>query len=129
MDPLAEELIRFWRTLNDNKAKYIMVGAFAVRFHGYNRATDNLDIWIEDTAEIPPITDIQLNIISQMTGLPPFKECLKTAAIATINNIPVPYLNINLLIENKKALNRPIDQVDVIQLEKIREILNTDCIG
>lgn len=26
-----------------------MVGGFAIRFHGYNRATDDLDMWIEDT--------------------------------------------------------------------------------
>ena len=51
MDFLDEELIRFWRTLNENKVKYIMVGGFAIRFHGYNRNTDDLDIWLQDTLE------------------------------------------------------------------------------
>jgi hypothetical protein len=49
MDVLDEELINFWRILNANSVRYIMVGGLATRFHGYNRATDDLDIWIEDT--------------------------------------------------------------------------------
>lgn len=51
MDVLDEELIRFWRVLNDNDVRYIMVGGFATRFHGFNRNTDDLDLWLEDTLE------------------------------------------------------------------------------
>ncbi len=39
MDVLDEELIRFWRMLNEAGVKYLMVGGLATRFHGYNRAT------------------------------------------------------------------------------------------
>ncbi len=28
-----------------------MVGGFATRFHGFNRSTDDLDMWLEDTIE------------------------------------------------------------------------------
>ena len=49
MDVLDEELIEFWRKLNENNVRYIMVGGLATRFHGYNRATDDLDLWLEDT--------------------------------------------------------------------------------
>jgi len=48
MDVLGQELLRFWEFLNPNKVNYIMVGGFATRFHGYNRNTDDLDIWIEN---------------------------------------------------------------------------------
>lgn len=34
-------------------------------------------------------------------------------------NVPVPFLHINQLIQNKKAINRPKDMIDVIELEKI----------
>ena len=50
MDVLDEELIRFWRILNQCNLKYIMVGGLAVRFQGFNRATDDLDMWIHDTS-------------------------------------------------------------------------------
>jgi hypothetical protein len=33
MDILDDVLIKFWRTLNNNNVRYIMVGGFAVRFH------------------------------------------------------------------------------------------------
>jgi hypothetical protein len=51
-----------------------------------------------------------------------FDECLGMAAIADIDDIKVPFLHINQLIANKKAVNRPKDQIDVIELEKILRI-------
>ena len=51
MDVLDEELLQFWKGLNDNNVRYIMVGGFATRFHGYNRSTDDIDLWLEDTVE------------------------------------------------------------------------------
>ena len=48
-----------------------------------------------------------------------FDECLEVASIADIENISVPFLHINQLIANKKAVNRSKDQLDVIELENI----------
>jgi hypothetical protein len=42
MDILDEELIAFWRKLNENNVRYIMVGGLAIRMHGYNRTTDEI---------------------------------------------------------------------------------------
>ncbi len=42
---LDEELTKFWQSLNQFHVRYIMVGGFATRFHGYNRNTDDLDMW------------------------------------------------------------------------------------
>jgi hypothetical protein len=159
MDFLDEELIRFWRTLNENKVKYIMVGGFAIRFHGYNRNTDDLDIWLQDTlgnrkklraafvqleyGDLEPLetmqfvpgfsniticNGIELDILGNMKGLEQlsFDECLQMASIANIEGVSVPFLHINHLIENKKVVNRPKDQIDVIELEKIRKIRGED---
>lgn len=51
MDVLHEELIKFWKSMADNNVRFIMVGGFATRFHGFNRSTDDLDMWLEDTLE------------------------------------------------------------------------------
>ena len=51
MDAMDEELISFWRKLGEKGVRYIMVGGLATRFHGFNRATDDLDMWLEDTLE------------------------------------------------------------------------------
>lgn len=65
-----------------------------------------------------------LDIITSMRGLEQvtFEECLGRAKIADFNGIEVPFLNIDDLIANKKAVARPKDQIDVIELEKIKKI-------
>ncbi len=155
MDILNEELIKFWKCLNENNVKYIMVGGFATRFHGFNRNTDDLDMWLKDTldnrkklrksffqlgyGDFAPLENVQfkpgfsnfsiaggieLDILTEMKGLEgySFEYCLKMASIADLEGTHIPFLHINHLIENKKITNRPKDQVDVIELEKIRKI-------
>ena len=51
-----------------------------------------------------------------------FEQAFERATLATIKNIQVPFLHINQLIANKKAVNRPKDQLDVIELEKINTL-------
>lgn len=46
--------------------------------------------------------------------------------MAEIDKVEVPFLNFNQLIDNKKAINRPRDQIDVIELEKIKKIWEED---
>jgi hypothetical protein len=38
-------------TFDEGELRYIMVGGFATRFHGFNRNTDDLDMWLEDSVE------------------------------------------------------------------------------
>jgi hypothetical protein len=65
---------------------------------------------------------LKLDIMCEMKGLEgySFDDCYEIAAIAEIVQINVPFLHINQLIANKKAVNRPKDQIDVIELEKIK---------
>ncbi|MFM6975945.1 MAG: DUF6036 family nucleotidyltransferase [Sphingobacteriaceae bacterium] len=49
MDVFDEELLRFWRFCNQTQLKYIMIGGVATNLHGFNRSTEDIDIWIEDT--------------------------------------------------------------------------------
>ncbi|HTD39990.1 MAG TPA: hypothetical protein VK671_05170 [Mucilaginibacter sp.] len=155
MDISDDELLKFWRGLNNNHVRYIMVGGFATRFHGFNRNTDDLDIWLEDTLQnrknlrksfielsygdfpsletmefVPGWTSfyvghvIELDIMTKMKGLEnySFDKCFEMASIAELDGILVPFLHINQLIENKKVVNRPKDQIDVIALEEIKRL-------
>jgi hypothetical protein len=155
MDMLDDELLRFWQCLNQSNVRYIMIGGFATRFHGFNRATEDLDIWLDDTLEnrknlriafkslgygdipsletmqfIPGWTNfnigqmIKLDILTSMKGLEDttFDQCFQQASIAELDSISIPFLHINQLILNKKAVSRPKDQIDVIELEKIKKI-------
>nr|WP_068891796.1 hypothetical protein [Pedobacter panaciterrae] len=155
MDIFDEEILNFWRALQEYNVQYIMVGGYATNLHGYQRFTGDLDIWLKDTLEnrkqlrkafvkcdigdYPLIetmqfilgwTDFHLNnglrldILIEMKGLEgyTFDECLEMASIADIDSVNVPFLHINQLIENKKTVNRPKDQIDVAALEQIRKL-------
>lgn len=151
MDILDEEFIHFWRTLNKYHVRYIMVGGLATFFHGYNRITEDIDMWIDDTLEnrqnlrqafnelgygdlasletmefIPGWTTfyaagVELDIMTSMKGLEneSFASCYENAEIVVLEGEKVPFLHINHLISNKKAVNRPKDQMDVLHLEEI----------
>jgi hypothetical protein len=51
MDVFDEELLKFWKALQQNNVQYIMVGGVATNLHGYNRTTDDIDVWIKDSLE------------------------------------------------------------------------------
>ena len=155
MDVFDEELLKFWKSLEKHQVVYIMVGGVATNLNGYQRSTEDIDMWIEDTIEnreklraafltcemgnysmiskmqfVPGWTYFHLNngmrldIMTSMKGLENYTihECLELSLIAEIDGTKIPFLNINQLIENKKAVNRPKDQLDVIYLEKIKKL-------
>jgi hypothetical protein len=51
MDIYDDEIMLMWRTLAKHQVRYIMIGGFAVNYHGFSRTTGDLDLWIEDTIE------------------------------------------------------------------------------
>ena len=85
---------------------------------------------IERIEFIPGWVDFQLNngvkmdIMTSLKGVEEsFEECLQLAPIAEIESLKVPFLHINQLIANKKSVNHSKDQIDVIELEKIKKFL------
>jgi hypothetical protein len=47
MIPLPRDFQDFLRLLNANRARYLVIGGYAVAYHGYVRYTGDLDIFIE----------------------------------------------------------------------------------
>ena len=72
------------------------------------------------------LNGLRLDILVNMKGLEgyTFEECLNMASIADIEGVKVSFLHINQLIANKKAVNRPKDQLDVMELERIQKLLD-----
>jgi len=154
MDILDETLLEFWKSLNQHKVLYIMVGGFAVNMHGFTRYTNDINLWLKDTKInrqnfgkamaplgyngltweeiqfVPGWSDfyigpgIGLDIMIDMKGLNdiPFDDAYKQSNFGQIEGLLVPFLNMNHLIANKKAVNCPKDQIDVIELEKIKKL-------
>ncbi len=91
------------------------------------------DYYMLETMQIVPgwtdfhlMNGLRLDIMVNMKGLEGygFDECLSMASIAEIDGVQVPFLHINQLIANKKAVDRPKDQLDVLELERIKKIQN-----
>jgi|SRR5579859_1410744 len=154
MDIYENVFIRLWDCLNKNGVRYILVGGFATNLHGYQRFTEDIDLYIEDTTDnrkklrsafrdlglgdfepieriefIPGWVDflldngVKMDIMTSLKGVDlSFDECLKMAPIAEIEGVQVPFLHINQLVANKKAVNRPKDQADVQELERIKQM-------
>src|SRR5690242_17898935 len=49
--PLNKDLREFVALLNSNRVEYLVVGAFAVAYHGFPRYTGDLDILVRPTAQ------------------------------------------------------------------------------
>jgi len=83
---------------------------------------------IESTQLIPGWTDfalgpgLRLDIMTSVKGLDKesFDELYQISEITNIRNTPVRFIDFKHLIITKKATNRPKDQLDIDELEKIR---------
>lgn len=45
-----EDLKKVVRSLNENNAKYILIGGYAIYSHGYHRTTEDIDLLVPDNA-------------------------------------------------------------------------------
>jgi hypothetical protein len=135
------------RALSDAKARFIIVGAYAVNVYLDPRATGDLDIWVEPSPENAarvmsalgafgaPLTavaesDFALPGITFQIGIPPrridilteisgvtFDEAWAGRSIFPFGPISAPFLGKEALIKNKRATGRPKDLADLEFLE------------
>lgn len=85
---------------------------------------------IENIQFVPGWTDfslyfgMRLDIMTEVKGLEniPFDELWKLATVVMVEEIPVFFLDYNNLIASKKAVNRPKDQLDIEELEKLNQL-------
>lgn len=129
--------------LNKHKVRYLLIGGYAVVYHGYLRTTADMDIWIapdDSNAEKVinaikefgfDVPDLEPKIISEQRkilrmGEPPlrievlsdidgveFESCFKNKVEVTIDNVPVGIIGLNDLKKNKKSTGRNKDAADL----------------
>ncbi len=143
---LPPDFKEFLRLLNCHNADYLVIGGFAVGFHGYPRSTSDIDIWISktpenvirvvaairefgfDTPNLTPELFLQQRKIVRM-GHPPvrievmneidgvtFDECRAERVKTEFDGIPVNIIGLTDLRRNKTASARPKDLDDLQQL-------------
>ena len=143
---LPEDFREFLKLLDDTDVQYLLIGGYAVGYHGYPRATADMDIWVpvsEDNAaklvdvfhrygmqdpKIAPSLFLQRGKIIRM-GLPPmrievlteidgvtFDECYMARETAVIDGQSVKLISLHHLRRNKQASGRHKDLDDLEHL-------------
>lgn len=143
---LPDDFREFLRLLGVHEVEYLLVGGYAVAYHGYPRATQDLDVWVEigpanadrlvavlrdlgfDDADVTAELFLSPDRIVRM-GLPPMRlEVLTSvsglefvaarhrALPAVIDGVDVPVISLADLRRNKAAAGRPKDLADLAEL-------------
>jgi predicted nucleotidyltransferase len=144
---LNQDFKEFIKSLNDKNVRYLIVGGYAVAFHGHPRYTKDLDVWIEMTKvnahnvvaalEQFGFASLQLteedfleeNQVIQL-GYPPsridlltsadgvnFADCFNSRVSVEIDGITVHFIDLENLVKNKRATGRPQDIADLQKLQ------------
>jgi len=132
----------FFRALNRNNVEYVIVGSYALAFHGQPRATGDIDVWIRPSpanseALMQALQDFgfeTLDISSRdilsgkviQLGFPPVRIDLMTVLEGLtrqetwesrnrgmFGDQPVFYLGRDAFVKNKRALGRHKDLADL----------------
>jgi len=144
---LNRDFKEFIQSLNDNHVRYLIVGGYAVAFHGHPRYTKDIDVWIEMTQEnsgnvikaleqfgfgslglkeedfLIPDQIIQLGYppsrIDLITTLSgvDFASCYASRVQINIDEIQVNFIDLENLRKNKQASGRHQDLADLESLK------------
>ena len=86
-----EELEKISIALRKNNVEFMLIGGFAVNFHGYSRATNDLDIWLK------PNTENFVNFINTLKDLDYDTEELTNSVFNPKKTfVRLPFDNINI---------------------------------
>jgi hypothetical protein len=134
--------------LLEEQVDFILVGAYALGAHGYPRATGDIDIWVKadeiNSINIykalerfgAPVDQITVNdfasegivfrigvtprridIITRIDGVS-FDEADEDKIIVEVEDLKLPILSFDKLIQNKLSTGRERDELDVKLLRK-----------
>jgi hypothetical protein len=143
---LPDDFRDFLKLCNQKRVKYLLIGGYAVGCHGYPRATEDMDVWIELSpenaaralrafrafgyrdADLQEESFLEKGAIIRM-GNPPvrldvvndisgvsFAECFAARKRVIIDGIRVNLISLHHLRRNKKAAGRLKDLSDLEHL-------------
>lgn len=143
---LPQDFKEFLKLLNAKGVEYLLIGGYAVGYHGYPRATADMDIWVAvksetaeklmavlrdfgfDMPELTPELFLKEKKIVRM-GIPPmrieittgisgveFDTCYAQKVVDVLDGVQVNIINLQDLKVNKKASGRFKDLNDLENL-------------
>jgi predicted nucleotidyltransferase len=148
---LAQDFEDFIKLLHKNEVDYLVVGGYALAFHGKPRHTGDLDVWInnsEANAEklVLAIADFGLSSLGLTKSdfmqegyvtqirYPPlridllnsidgvkFEDAFPNRLSVDVNGFNVNYIGLKEFIKNKTASGRSQDIADLKEIKKINK--------
>jgi hypothetical protein len=143
---LPRDFKEFLKLLNAHHVEYLLIGGYAVGYHGYPRATADMDIWVAvspqnadrivtalkafgfDVPALSPGLFLEANQIIRM-GIPPvrleiatgisgveFQRCYQGRIEDTLDGVVTNLINLDDLKANKRAAARHKDLDDLEHL-------------
>jgi hypothetical protein len=144
---LNQDFKEFIQSLNDNQVHYLIIGGYAVAFHGHPRYTKDLDVWIkpaQDNAQklLQALDEFGFGSLSLkeedfmepgqivQLGYPPnridiltnpsgvdFETCFNARVTVKVDDTELNFIDLDNLKRNKKASGRFQDLADLENLE------------
>ncbi len=143
---LSQDFKEFISALNARDVQYLVIGGYAVAFHGFPRYTKDIDLWIGPAPEnitrlilaiddfgfgslgITPADFSDPKVVIQL-GRPPnridllcdvggvsFDQAYARRVATTLGDIQTPFIDIDDLIAAKQAAGRHQDLADIENL-------------
>jgi len=144
---LSKDFKEFIELLNEHNVRYLVVGGYAVAFHGHPRYTKDIDIWIElslqnaenilealkqfgfGSLDLSPDDFLEEDQIIQL-GYPPnridilttltgmkFGDCYEARVEIEIEGLHIHFIDLENLKKNKLATGRSQDLADAENLQ------------
>ena len=143
---IPKDLRAFVALLNADHVKYVIVGGYAVAFHGRPRFTGDIDVFVEssidNSARIIDVLktfgfgeldvkeeDLRQDDLVLQLGFPPnridlmtsidgvkFVQAWATRVEAMVDDLPMCFISRELLIQNKRTTGRQKDIADAAEL-------------
>jgi hypothetical protein len=144
---MNQDFVDLLRAFVGADVRFLVVGAYALAIHGRPRATGDLDVWIDATAENAtrviralatfgaPLAEIaeadfaRPGVVYQI-GVPPgridiltelsgltFDEALLDCVRRPFGDVQVDFIGLKSFIRNKRATGRPRDLADIDGLD------------
>jgi predicted nucleotidyltransferase len=143
---LPSDFKEFLKLLNAHKVEYLLIGGYAVGYHGYPRATADMDIWVamnpENAEKIVAVlrefgfesTQLSAELFLKdwqiiRLGVPPvrielattvsgvnFSDCYSSRIVDTLDGVEISLISLGDLKINKKSAGRHNDLADLENL-------------
>ena len=149
-EPSVEDLVDLCRALNQENAKYVIIGGFAIRAAGYDRHTMDIDLLIDTSlnneervfraletlpdkavkqlepgevtryAVIRVADEIVIDLMKSACAIE-YKEAAEHIDIREVDGVPIPFASPRLLWRMKKSTHREKDAPDLVFLRRLLE--------